>query len=373
MNKATICRSLIVGLSLIQFAQAIPKANFFPYSTGTRLPDVDDSFLGPIVLSQPFKFFNAVHDSLFVNNNGAVSFLRGVPEFTPVCGALDATSKLIAPFWGDVDNRRGGSITHRESSEQAVLNQANAQLLRSFPNYPVLNMNWAFISTWDSVPYFLNGFTGTRVTGNCTGPETNTNTFQLILTSDGTRSFAIFYYDELTWTTGTASGGNCSGLGGQPAKAGFDVGDGVTFISLPGSCTDNVLDIAHNSNVGETGVWIWRVDGQLEDPPAPAPPTTEDPLQPELPLEPISTSPISPVCPAASCPADTRSPCANKIADLIDHLIRFYNEAPFACFGGQSCGLPASLNPFDDATAQPSNDNSFFDFMRPVPVPSGKK
>lgn len=36
--------------------------------------------------------------------------------------------------------------------------------------------------------------------------------------TDGRFSFAIFNYNNLTWTTGTASGGNSSGLGGTPAQ-----------------------------------------------------------------------------------------------------------------------------------------------------------
>ena len=44
------------------------------------------------------------------------------------------------------------------------------------------------------------------------------NTFQAVLVTDGWRSFVIFNYDEITWTTGTASDGNSEGLGGTPAQ-----------------------------------------------------------------------------------------------------------------------------------------------------------
>ena len=44
------------------------------------------------------------------------------------------------------------------------------------------------------------------------------NTFQAVLISNGRHSFVIFNYDKITWTTGTASSGNETGLGGTPAQ-----------------------------------------------------------------------------------------------------------------------------------------------------------
>lgn len=45
-----------------------------------------------------------------------------------------------------------------------------------------------------------------------------TNTYQVILTTDGSMSFVIFHYGNLTWTTGVMSGGDAmTGLGGNPA------------------------------------------------------------------------------------------------------------------------------------------------------------
>lgn len=110
-----------------------------------------------------------------------------------------------------------------------------------------------FMATWDKVPFF-----GAN-SGNCSSPNIK-NTFQAILVTDGTMSFAMFYYNEIMWTTGTASRGDCQGLGGVPAKAGFDTGDGTNFYSLPGSCTSDVVGVPDSSNVNQEGKWIFRVD-----------------------------------------------------------------------------------------------------------------
>ena len=71
-------------------------------------------------------------------------------------------------------------------------------------------------------------------------------------------SFVTFIYANIQWTTGDHSGGT-NGLGGTEALAGINTGDGVNSITIPGSLTPNVLNIAETSNVGVPGVWMFRV------------------------------------------------------------------------------------------------------------------
>lgn len=52
---------------------------------------------------------------------------------------------------------------------------------------------------------------------SCLVPKVNT--FQAVLISDGTTSFCMFNYGEISWSTGTASGGDpLTGLGGTTAQ-----------------------------------------------------------------------------------------------------------------------------------------------------------
>ena len=49
-----------------------------------------------------------------------------------------------------------------------------------------------------------------------------TNTYQAVLTTNGSLSFMMFNYADLTWTTGVQSGGNNrTGLGGNPAVVSY--------------------------------------------------------------------------------------------------------------------------------------------------------
>lgn len=83
-----------------------------------------------------------------------------------------------------------------------------------------------------------------------------------MLITDGRISFVMFLYAEgkIEWTTGD-SGGGTNGLGGTPAQAGFNSGDGLRFYSLPFSQKDQIVDIDQlPGNTEEKGLWIFRVD-----------------------------------------------------------------------------------------------------------------
>lgn len=94
---------------------------------------------------------------------------------------------------------------------------------------------------------------------------------QVVLAKDGYHSFVIFNFHKITWTTGTASNGSECGLGGTPAKSGFDLGDSTTFYTVPGSCSQSIINITQTSNVGVPGKWIFRIDDQVVSAVVPTP------------------------------------------------------------------------------------------------------
>ena len=73
------------------------------------------------------------------------------------------------------------------------------------------------------------------------------NTFQCVLATSGSKSFVIFLYKDLQW-------------GGGEAVAGINAGDGINFITIPGSLSQDILSLTETSNVGNPGVWIFEVD-----------------------------------------------------------------------------------------------------------------
>ncbi|XP_056399354.1 alpha-tectorin-like [Hyla sarda] len=222
----------------------------YPYgpAQGDKLnPAEDDGTSGEIPLSREFKFFGKSYKSLHVNNNGVISFNMAVSQYTPDPFPLTNGEAFVTPYWGDVDNDLGGNVWHRESTDPDLLHRISEDMAQHLPNLH-FKATWAFVATWDKVAYY--GSASKKV-----------NTFQAVLTTDGFNYIAILNYGEIQWTTGTASEGDPeTGLGGIPAQAGFNSGDETHYFNIPGSRTNEILNIPSTSNVNYPGRWVFQVD-----------------------------------------------------------------------------------------------------------------
>ncbi|XP_026013617.1 sushi, nidogen and EGF-like domain-containing protein 1 isoform X2 [Astatotilapia calliptera] len=232
---------------------AVPLEDFYPFGRDkgdSQTIAQDDGGSGLLEISVAFPFFGDRHTGLYVNNNGLVSFLREVSQFTPVAFPIAGDRRVVAPFWADVDNRRAGTVFYRESQDPVILRKASGDVRTYFSEFPNFNATWVHISTWHQVTFFG---------GNS---QTPVNTFQVVLITDGELSFTIFQYNNITWTTGmhASSGGNLIGLGGIAAQAGFNAGDGKRYFNIPGSRTADVVNVEGTTNVGFPGRWVFRID-----------------------------------------------------------------------------------------------------------------
>jgi hypothetical protein len=184
------------------------------------------------------NFFGETYDSLYINNNGNVTFNGPVSGYTPVSFPV-SSRPMIAPYWSDVDTR--GGVTDPA--------QNNVYYSTALENQ--------FIVTWFYVGYYASR-------------TDKLNAFQLILTDRSEIApgdFDVeFRYEQLEWTTGGASGGS-GGLGGVPAQVGFDAGDSTHFFKHPDSMTAEVLNLTNTSNVGEEGVWRFEIRSGVIVPP----------------------------------------------------------------------------------------------------------
>ncbi|KAM9127885.1 sushi, nidogen and EGF-like domain-containing protein 1 isoform 3-T3 [Pangshura tecta] len=255
----------------------VPLADFYPF--GLEQGDAvtlkqDDGGSGLQPISVKFPFFGVGHTGLYrgvsplrrksmlftgrpflsehvgVNNNGIISFLKEVSQFTPVAFPISKDRRVVAAFWADVDNRRAGEVYYRESKDQTILERATKDIGQYFPEFLEFSAVWVFVATWYRVTFFG---------GSSFSPV---NTFQIVLITDSKLSFTIFNYESITWTTGmhASSGGDFAGLGGIAAQAGFNAGDGKRYFNIPGSRTDDIVDVEMSTNVGIPGRWVFRID-----------------------------------------------------------------------------------------------------------------
>lgn len=165
----------------------------------------DDGSSSQIILPFSVKIDTTTYQSLFVNNNGNVTFDSPMSTYTPQpIGLLGRP--IFAPFWADVDTRGIGTV-----------------------QYGIGNIDGrsAFVVNWNEVGYFSYG-------------TDKTATFQLVLLSRPDQGVGAvdleFNYSKVEWETGSASGGS-GGFGGYSARAGISSGTGETVLTQeePGS------------------------------------------------------------------------------------------------------------------------------------------
>ncbi len=209
----------------------------------SMVPVGDDNSTGAVDITSIFgaggiNFFGQTYTSLFVNNNGNITFTGGLSTYTPdqIGGGFNVP--IIAAFWADIDTE-GGDTGATPGGTSTGTNNVYYDL--DVPN-DVLTI------TWDDV--------------GCYNDATNlVNAFQIQLIDRGNGDFDIvFSYESINWTTGDASDGE--GVAGRYAGArGLHGRQRRGLYELPGSGNQNAmlgLDQA-TGNTGEVGVFVFQV------------------------------------------------------------------------------------------------------------------
>lgn len=163
----------------------------------------DDGYMS-LNLGFNVTFFGTTYNSLFVNNNGNVSFGAGISAYVPT-GPIGVSSPMISPFFSDVDTRGEGSgvVHYNLTADQLVV-------------------------TWDRV-------------GRYNQLDTPTDSFQLVLRSD---DYAVakgegligFFYQAMGWSASNTN---------TVAAAGFGDGAGEGKV-LAGSMEPDLHQLLQN-------------------------------------------------------------------------------------------------------------------------------
>jgi hypothetical protein len=198
----------------------------------------DDGSSPEIPMPFSINFHGRQFQSLWVNNNGNVTFDGPMSDFTPA----DLTTfnrPTIAAWWADVDTRGALSMPVRYGLGQVGGRQA-------------------LCVDYDHVGYY-------------SAHDDKLNSFELFIVdrSDvAPGAFDIvFHYSQLQWETGDASGGT-DGVGGTSAAVGYTNGTGApgTFLEVPGSGTPgSFLDgtpgslVTSSTNSSEPGLHVYPI------------------------------------------------------------------------------------------------------------------
>ena len=111
------------------------------------------------------------------------------------------------------------------------MEQVRLEISSQYPEVGSFNPALVFVATWDRVAAFSSSFQGL------------TNTFQVVITSDGSRTFVRFSYGDIQW-------------GGQSTLIGVSAGNGFNFITHESSLSSNI------TLIDDTSV-TYRIDSKL--------------------------------------------------------------------------------------------------------------
>jgi hypothetical protein len=221
---------LLVAVMCVLAAPASASSELdLPGCRDHTLPRNDDGSSDAVTLPFRLDFYGTSYDSLYVNNNGNVTFDEPLSTYVPF--DLTQTDRVIvAPFFADVDTRpaMGGTVTYGETSYAGAT---------------------AFCVLWDDVGYYAN-------------QTDKRNTFQLLLvrkTPTAGDFDIVFRYESIQWELGEASDN-------VPARAGFSNGDTARSVEIAGSAEAGAFlnggpaSLASGSvNSGQAGTWLFRV------------------------------------------------------------------------------------------------------------------
>eukprot|EP00062_Callorhinchus_milii_P000230 gi/632934079/ref/XP_007898813.1/ PREDICTED: mucin-4 [Callorhinchus milii] len=165
-----------------------------------------------------FPMGNSLQFLLYFTDNGLIVFPSAESEVyrytNPFSGGFTASSTIpmIAAFWADADLSAGATVFYQEyhtyRSESPSLIQRVEGIIKKYFEIQY-KAKWTLKITWDKIPAFP-----------ASQLQSKTNTFQAVLSTDGSQSFVLIFYkcDGMNWDVSTLVSTN--------VLIGFNSGDG---------------------------------------------------------------------------------------------------------------------------------------------------
>ncbi|XP_029925797.1 nidogen-1 [Myripristis murdjan] len=247
----------VTVLGLVASVHSITRGELFPFGPASR-----DQLLEPgtdqthqLTLDNPVLFYDGTFNNIYINTNGFVATTEPTSESTYL-GSMPPKFGMIAALQGDLDTSDGvGKVYFRQDSSPVILRQAANHINRAFPEDDEVNPIHAVVITWVDV--------ATHEPQNRDGTNKKRNTFQLVIASLETASYAIVLYprDGIQFSS-TPVGDSIA-----PMHAGFSKGVVQGFLfSRQGPyyriITDDeasVRALAEGTNAGLRGVWVFEI------------------------------------------------------------------------------------------------------------------
>ncbi|KAK6027718.1 Nidogen-like protein, partial [Ostertagia ostertagi] len=187
-------------------------------------------------LKAPMKLFGKTYDKITVTTSGLLSITDVPKTFGDNLEQMHLTG--VAPFFAPIDTSRGGHVTVAEVTDSDTLTRVTRSIQENYEE-PTFQARSVLIVT------YMNVTDGRAQRGN---------TFQTLLingmnSKQEKMTFAQMLYKDMQW--------------GDGAEAAIMTNDISSSVSLPGSGTQGIEQLTQLSNVGQPGIWLFRIGKTL--------------------------------------------------------------------------------------------------------------
>ncbi|XP_055791289.1 nidogen-1 [Salvelinus fontinalis] len=251
--------TLLLGSAVSVYG--LTRAEFFPFgqTTGDHVLEQGNDRSQQLALDKPVLFFDGKFDTIYINTNGFVAMAEPSAESTYL-GKMPAGFGMIAALHGDLDTGDGvGKVFYRQDSSPATLRQAAEQINRAFPEDDEVEPEHTVVVTWVDVASSQH-----HDHSRGDGLEKQRNSFQLVIASAETTSYAILLYPRKGMQFASTAVGGSS----QAMQAGFSQGlvNYLVFSTRQGPYyritterETSVRALAEETNSGKRGVWVYEI------------------------------------------------------------------------------------------------------------------
>jgi len=210
------------------FLNIVASKELFSYGTNNELILPKGYNIITLDLTQPIIFFNNVYSKLHLHSDGFIILSNNSSNRihdTP----LDNTAALVL-YWSKTDTNLNDYITFREISHPYKLKSLSSKFYSKVGNFTA---SFGFIVTWFRVrEYNIN--------------SNNTNTFQLMLLTDGFQTWAVFNYNEMMW---------------RNILYNYEMCFIKNMDEIKYSIFSDINYLQKSTNINRNGIWVFRIDG----------------------------------------------------------------------------------------------------------------
>ncbi|MFT7807036.1 nidogen-1 [Arapaima gigas] len=244
---------------LIVCVRSIDRAELFKYGedAGDRALEPGTDQTGQLALDKTLYFFEGKFQSVFINTNGFVAMEEPKAE-SEYLGNMPAKFGMIAVCMGNLDTSDDvGKVYFRQETRPETLRPVADHIIRAFPEDDEVEPIHAFVVTWENVAPLESSKRGDVL-------DSKRNTFQLVVASTETASYAILLYprDGLQFLSTQVLDAS------EPIQVGFNQGlvkgwlpwhhQGL-YYRVTSSNEASVRDLSEQTNSGKRGVWVYEI------------------------------------------------------------------------------------------------------------------